>query len=508
MMIHYRILAICIAMSLLYLADISMAASKDDKPNFIVILCDDLGWGDLGCYGHPHIQTPHLDRLAAGGIRFTNAYSAAVVCSPSRAGLLTGRNPNRAGIYDWIPEANQPIQAVDHRRSMVHLQRDETTLPKLFSNAGYSTALVGKWHCNAAFNRPEQPQPNDLGFQHWFATQNNADPSHLNPRNFVRNGAPIGRQSGFSSHIVVQEAIDWLAEEQTKAPDKQFFLYIAFHEPHEPIESPDSLVTQYKSVARSDDEAQYFANVTNMDAAVGKLVAALQRLGVDQDTVIYFSSDNGPETLNRYPKANRSFGSPGKLKGMKLWTTEGGCRVPCIISTPLIKKNAMPEKPTSTNEGERNLSVLETPISSLDLLPTFASLAGVDLPVDYRSDGSNIRSVLEGNKFVREKPLMWVYYNSLNQHSVAMRDGRYKIVAKLTANGKPLPKFSNVTTKNRSLIESALLDEFEIYDLEEDEFESDNLVGIDSGLFDRLRKKIESEYKELLSGSHVWETRP
>ena len=191
------------------------------KTNFLIILAADLGYGDVGCFGNRTIKTPNLDRLASQGIRLTSCYAAAPVCSPSRAGLLTGRTPSRVGVYDWIP-AGHPM----------HLPRNEITVATLLQQAGYATCHVGKWHCNGEFNSPEQPQPGDHGFDHWFSTQNNAAPTHHNPVNFVRNGVPVGRLEGYSSHIVAGEAIHWLKD--LRDPAKPFFLYVCFHEPHEP----------------------------------------------------------------------------------------------------------------------------------------------------------------------------------------------------------------------------------------------------------------------------------
>lgn len=174
------------ALALLCLSLPSLLNAADDRPNIVVIICDDLGYGDLACYGHPHIRTPHLDRMAAEGVRFTDFYSTAPVCSASRVGLLTGRSPNRAGVYDWIPPGNQ---TKPDAREQVHMRRDETTIAQLLKQAGYATAMSGKWHCNSEFNSDLQPQPGDAGFDHWFATHNNAAPSRENPINFVRNGA-------------------------------------------------------------------------------------------------------------------------------------------------------------------------------------------------------------------------------------------------------------------------------------------------------------------------------
>ncbi len=174
-----------------------------------------------------------------------------------------------------------------------------------------------------------QPQPGDFGFDHWTATQNNASPSHERPRNFIRNGTSVGEVDSFSCQFVVDEALQWLGKVDHQAP---FFLYVPFHEPHEPVASPKDLVDGYRDVARTDDEAQYFANVANVDSAVGKLLQGLDHLGRSNNTLIIFTSDNGPETLNRYRSANRSYGRPDPLRGMKLHTTDAGFRVAGILN--------------------------------------------------------------------------------------------------------------------------------------------------------------------------------
>ena len=368
---------------------ITGACSKDHNetpPNIVVILCDDLGYGDLSCYGHPNIQTPNLDGLAAGGIRLRSCYSAAPVCSPSRAGLITGRSPNRAGVYDWIPEARDEREDC---RDLVHLRSNQTTIPALLKPAGYQTCLTGKWHCNAKFNSPLQAQPSDFGFDWWFATQNNALPNHENPVNFVRNGEDVGPMQGFSCQLVVREAIEWLDRADM---DKPFYLQVCFHEPHERVASPMEIVRQYESVSSNHDEAQYFANVANVDSAVGILIGRLVALGEEANTLVIFTSDNGPETLNRYATANRSYGSPGGLKGMKLWTHEAGFRVPGIIYWP--------------GRVEAGI-VSDIPVSSLDFLPTFCSLAGVDV-ANLDLDGMDISAIFENGEVDRTKPLVMV----------------------------------------------------------------------------------------------------
>ena len=467
------------------------------RPNLIVILCDDLGYGDLACYGHPHIRTPHLDQMAKEGIRYTACYSAAPVCSPSRVGLLTGRSPNRAGVYDWIPSAGPNAKRPD-AREQVHLKKEAVTIPGLLRGAGtgqgsrpYATCLSGKWHCNAMFNSPAQAQPDDAGFDHWFATQNNAAPSHLNPRNYVRNGKPAGPLEGFSCQLAADEAIEWIRDKgKPGTTQPPFFLLLSFHEPHEPVASPPSLVAGYKGVARNQNEAQYFANVENLDAAVGKLLQALADSGKDENTLVVFTSDNGPETLDRYRGAGRSHGSPGPLRGMKLWTTEAGFRV-CGIA----------RWPGTIAAGQ----VIDTPVSSLDFLPTFCALAGVEVPGALKLDGVSIADGFGAKDFKRSKPLLWCYYNAINEHRVAMRHGDWKVLAKL--DGGKAGKFSNLHAGNAAKAKAARLTDIEIYRADRDIGEARNLASSEPGELKRLTDILNTSYRELIADSHVWTAR-
>ena len=371
-----------------------------ETPNIMVVLCDDLGYGDLGCYGNETIQTPHLDQLARDGLRLTDCYSSSPLCSPARAGLLTGRTPSRAGIYSWIAGGNP-----------MHLKQDEVTIATLLKSAGYDTCHVGKWHLNGRFNDPAQTQPGDHGFDHWFATQNNASPTHRNPKNFVRNGEDVGELNGFSCQVVADEAIRWLDEKSTDHP---FFLFVCFHEPHEPVDSPDDLVSRYPD-ATKNGEALYYANVTNMDRAVGKLVKAITDRNLDEETLIIFTSDNGPETLDRYKGAWRSHGSPGPLRGMKLHLYEGGIRVPGIIRwTGTVKPN----------------QISSQPVCGVDLLPTICDIVGTDVPTHKPLDGTSVIALLNGSQIKRTKPLFWHYFGGTGNRQVALRDGDWKIVAR------------------------------------------------------------------------------
>ena len=457
------------------LASLLLATLVSAKPNFLVILCDDLGYGDLACFGHPHIKTPHLDKLAKQGNLLTDCYSSAPVCSSSRAGLLTGLTPNRTGVYDWIPNNHT-----------VHLKPSEVTISGLLRKHGYDTAHSGKWHLNGKFNSDAQPQPGDHGFNHWFATQNNASPTHENPKNFVRNGKEVGPMEGFSCQLVVDEGIEWLKSGRDK--EKPFFLNIWFHEPHEPVASPAKMVAGYKDVAKNHDEAQYFANVENLDAACGKLFKALDDQGLTDDTVVIFTSDNGPETLKRYRGAGRSYGVPGPLRDMKLHIYDGGIRVSSIVRWPGL---GTPGKE------------IDTPISAVDFLPTFCAAAGVPIPKGHNLDGTDFRPALTCGKIERSTPLFWAYYRSISAPKVAIRDGDWKLVAMWDGPAKPIG--GNVNPKSMELIKKAKLTSFELYNVRKDIGEREELSKKHPEILAKLKKALQEKYAEVQKESPVWE---
>lgn len=446
-----RWLMTVLAVSFGVIPDVSLA-----KPtNFLVILCDDLGYGDLGCYGHPQIRTPHLDRLASEGLRFTDFYAAAPVCSPSRAGLLTGRIPNRMGIYDWIPQ-NSPM----------HLKSSEITMATLLKSAGYQTCHVGKWHCNGIFNSSEQPQPGDHGFDHWFATQNNASPSHQDPGNFVRNGERVGKLTGYSSSLIVQEGIDWLQRRDSTRP---FLMTVWFHTPHEPVATGHAFVAPYREAAKTEEQAEYFGNVTQMDHEVGRLLQALDEQHLREQTLVVFSSDNGPETLARYRGAERSYGTPGKLRGMKLHLYEGGIRVPGIIRWP---GRIAPGR------------ISGIPVASYDLLPTLCGIAGVSTPADRTLDGTNLTPLFDGKDLARSRPLYWQYDRAIGGNRIALRDGDWKLLSDATAT------------------------RFELYNLREDPGETRERSDLEPDRLAALSARLKSIMKEVHAEAPVWPDGP
>ncbi|MBT8045974.1 MAG: sulfatase-like hydrolase/transferase, partial [Pontiella sp.] len=255
-----------------------------ERPNIVMLLADDLGYGDLGCYAGP-VKTPALDELAARGVRFTDFYSGAAVCSPSRAVLLTGRHHIRTGVYSWIENKSQ--------RS--HLLEREITLAEVLKSAGYSTAHFGKWHLGLPNETMDKPTPADHGFDYWFATENNAKPSHRDPINFIRNGEQVGRLEGYSCQLVVDEALQWME----KRPDqtRPFFINLWFHEPHRPLAAPDELTKRYGDA--ESELAVYSGTIDHTDRAIARLLERLQAEGIAADTLIIYASDNGSTQQER-----------------------------------------------------------------------------------------------------------------------------------------------------------------------------------------------------------------
>lgn len=443
-----------------------------ERPNFLIILCDDLGYGDLGCFGHKSIKTPHLDKLATQGIRFTDCYASAPVCSASRAGLMTGRTPSRVGVYDWIPPGH-----------VMHLRKEEVTIATLLKEAGYATCHVGKWHLNGKFNNKEQPQPGDLGFEHWMSTQNNAGPSHENPVNFVRNGQKVGPTQGYSCQVVADEAIKWLRE--IRDAKKPFFQFVCFHEPHEPIASPPDLVAQYPE-AKKEGEALYYANVMNMDRAVGRIMSYLDDAKLAENTLVFFTSDNGPETLLRYPNGWRSHGSPGPLRGMKLHVYDGGIRVPGIVRWP-------PRVKAGQTSGE--------PICNIDLLPTLCELAGLQLP-NRPLDGSSIVPLFDNKPLTRQQPLCWHYYRSISGPKAAMRIGDFMILGSWEQDVLPS---GTVQKGDMEILKTRKLVSFELYNLKNDIGQQTNLAGKEPERIAEMRNKLVRFYTDLQDQMPDWD---
>jgi arylsulfatase A-like enzyme len=394
-----------------------LSAALGTPPNVVLIVADDLGYGDLGSHGHPVVKTPALDQLAREGLRLTSFYAASALCSPSRAALLTGRTPFRTGIESWIPPDTD-----------VQLGPREVTLATLLKGRGYQTLLAGKWHVNGGLDVARHLQPGDHGFDHWLALHAWAEPHQRDPANFFRDGKPLGKTTGFAAEIVVDEAIRWL---EARRPDAPFFAYLPFAEPHGTIASPDWFNALYAgftsgrpepfpNLGRPPDNlaargpGEYYANLTHLDFQIGRFLQRLDRLGLRNDTLVIFTSDNGPVTTDwRHWWEVNLYGSTGGLRGRKADLYEGGIRVPAILRWP-----------GRVAPG----SVSDEPVSGYDLLPTLAALVGFAVPADRPIDGEDVSAILRGQPRARARPLYWEFDDDQGFH-FALRDGSWKLLA-------------------------------------------------------------------------------
>ena len=418
-------------------------AQAAEKPNIVVFLVDDMGWGDSGTYGHELIQTPNMDKLASQGVKLMQCYSACGVCSPSRSAILTGRTPYRNGVWRHL-SGNGPS----------HLRAEEITYPKLLQKAGYETCHVGKWHLlsKQQFGKDEFPHPSDHGYDHWMATHNNAEPSHKNPTNFLLNGDPVGETEGYSAQLVAAEAGRWLKDVRDR--EKPFVMSVWLHEPHSPIATD----TRFQKLYKGHKNAKYMGNITQLDHALGMVMDALDEQGVTEETFLYFSSDNGPVP---------SFGgTAGGLRGTKRSEYEGGVRVPGIVRWP------GKIKPGSSSE---------VPVIGTDVFTTVLGLAGVAVPTDRVIDGVDMLPALAGRQVEREYPLFWRTHVSSPQERVAMRVGDWKIVGDET------------------------LTHFELYNVPKDWQEKNDLAKEMPEKTEEMKKEIVALWNEIKAeGPNEW----
>jgi arylsulfatase A len=380
---------------------------------------------------------------------------------------MTGRTPTRVGVRDWIPED-----------SPVHVKASEITIAKLLQQSGYNTCQVGKWHMNGEFNKPTQPQPNDHGFDYWFGTQNNAYPSHRNPDNFVRNGKEVGKIEGYAAHIVADEAQKWLTEVRDKT--KPFFLYVGFHEPHEPIAAD----AKYTALYPSDDPSYsaHHGNITQMDDAFGRVMKVLDDQGLRENTLVFFTSDNGPAITPQHPH-----GSAGPLRDKKGSLYEGGIREPGLLRWP-----------GHTKAG----AITDEPICGVDVLPTLCEIAGIKPPTDRALDGASFLPVLEGKSVTRTTPLYWHFNRAFGGMQVAMRIGDWKILARLD---KPQDARGNdVTEAKEQAFKTAMPVAYELYNLKDDLAESKDLAATQPQKLKEMTEHLLKKYLEVRAESPVW----
>ena len=429
------------------------------RPNIVFLLADDMGYGDYERIGGS-TETPNLNRLADEGIFFNNFYAAGPNCSPSRTGLMTGKSPAKVGMYSYRPQ-NHPL----------HLPDQEITLAELLKTRGYQTAHIGKWHLGELTGNPEfdHPQPHDQGFDYSMGTENNAEPSHHNPRNFIRNGKALGKVEGYSCQIVAQECMDWLNQKS----DDPFFLYVAFHEPHAKVASPPELVEKYKNLPQKD--AEYLANIDHLDSAIGRILNYLEQNDLMDNTIIMFSSDNGSYRL----------ASNAGLKAVKSFLYDGGIRVPGIIKWSGVKTDR---------------KVVEEPIGLVDVLPTLCEILGISLPDDL--DGTSFLPLLEGKPFQRKLPLYWFFYRTSPE--IAMRIGDHMI---LGLDNDTIPRPHQFSQDDLGYLKNISLKNYELYDLRNDFSQEKNLFHTHPKK-DSLKHLIDHKLTEIKNNRYPWQKLP
>lgn len=406
------------------------AEAQRRPPNILVIVADDMGYGDIGIHGSKDIPTPNIDALAKGGIRFTDAYVSGPYCSPTRAGLLTGRYPQRFG-----HEFNLDTSPAS---SHFGLPLGETTMADRLKAAGYTTALFGKWHLGSG----EKFHPMARGFDEFFGFLG-GDHSYLDSEAASRNPLLDGRKVVVETKYLTDAFADRAVAFIKRQKSQPFFLYLAFNAVHTPMQTTDKYLARFPHIV-DRQRRTYAAMLSAMDDGIGKTLAALRAEGLDENTLIFFLNDNGGPTMAG-TTINGSSNAP--LRGSKRQTWEGGIRVAFIIRW----KGHLVEGKTDAR-----------PIIQLDMLPTALAAAGVEPQPQWRLDGVNLLPFLIGK--MSGQPHEALYWR-LGQH-MAIRKGDWKLVK--TAEG-PLKEVDPSTFD--------YLSGAELYNLAEDISETRNLAS-------------------------------
>ncbi len=484
-------------------------SKHEEKPNIIFILIDDMSWADPACYGSEFYETPNIDRLAEDGMRFTDAYAACPVCSPTRAAILTGKYPARVNLTDYLyGRANRPYQPMLMPRDVDHLPFEDSTLAEVLKNHGYVTAMIGKWHLGDTFSYPRHHgfDINIGGYKRGYP------PSYyhpyVNPENPSNPEIPTldgGEEGDYLTDRLTEEALQFI-ENNRREP---FFLYFSHYAVHSPIQGRPDLVLKYEGkkkkmdlipgpdyvleenpadprapysdaekdsmmqlskykgygylpnrvtkIKQKQDNVHYAAMVESVDESVGQIMEKLRKLKLDDNTIIIFTADNGGLAS---PDPHATSNLP--LRGAKGWLYEGGIREPLIIKWP-----------DKTEAG----SLSDFPVTSTDYYPTILEMAGLDpLPEQHR-DGVSIVPVLKRSGDLNREELFWhwPHYSNHGQQSPAsvIRSGDYKLI---------------------EYHEGGVI---QLFNLEEDIGEQVNLADSLPGLADSLRVRLHRWHKEV-----------
>jgi len=387
------------------------ASSGDNKPNFVFILIDDLGWADVGCNGSRFYETPNIDKLASEGMRFTDGYAACPVCSPTRASIMTGKYPARLHLTDYLVGRRMRIDSPVLPAPYEHqLPTEEVTIAEVLKSAGYTTCHIGKWHLG------EEPYyPEHQGFD-----VNIGGCEAGSPRSFFwpkwQKRPPIeGNFEGeYLPDRLAQEAEGFIEANK----DKPFFLYLAHYAVHIPLEAKQEIIEKYKKKPAPENDQNnpiYAAMVESVDKSVGRVMETLERLRIEENTVVFFMSDNGGLAVREGPHTPATCNAP--LRAGKGYLYEGGIREPWIVKWPGAVKPG---------------SVCNTPVSSVDFFPTIAEIAGISKPkTNGPIDGISTVPLLKETGKIERDAIFWHYPHFSNQGGRpcgAIREGDYKLI--------------------------------------------------------------------------------
>ncbi len=396
-------------------------SEKEDQPNFVFILVDDLGWADVKCnFPESFYETPNIDKLAENGVRFTQAYSAHPVSSPTRAALMTGKHPNRVDITDYIPGDDPKVRPLLGPRDRAELALEEQTIAEKLKEKGYKTCFVGKWHLgDEGFLPEDQGFDINIGGHRYGRPPGGYYSPYKNPK------LPDGPEGEYLPDRLTDESIRFIKENN----DSPFFLYLSFYTVHTPIQASKRHIEKYlqKRVGLGiaevpfkregegwtkliQENADYASMVAAMDENVGRILETIKNHGLDKNTWIIFTSDNGG--LSTRLKSN-SPTSNGPLRAGKGWCYEGGIRVPLIISGPKVSAPGRTEN---------------QPVVSMDFFSTILNIAGVN---HIKNDGENLLPILIDQKTINRDLLFWHfphYHGSAWKPGSSLRKGDWKIV--------------------------------------------------------------------------------
>lgn len=400
-------------------------------PNVVIFYADDMGIGDVGCFGCKDIATPNIDALATAGVRFTNYYAAAPVCSPSRAALLTGRYPSRAGVPSNV--SSQP--------GVAGMPTEQITIAELAKTRGYATGCIGKWHLGFS----QDTQPNAQGFDyffghhagcidyfsHTFYWEASAPPHH----DLYRNRVEVHEEGQYMTYLITREATRFIDDHR----DEPFLLYVPYNAPHYPTQAPERYLDRYAHLPR--ERRLYAALVVAMDESIGRIMERLGRYGLTDRTLVFFASDNG---ASRETRSNGGGGSSGPFREGKFSLFEGGIHMPAVLSWP-----------GTVPCGETRDQL----VMAIDLFPTIAEIIDADLPAGRDIDGRSWGPLLKDRRSAGHETLYWV-----SAKQIAIRQGRWKLVR----NGLLTPGMSRLDTASGE-------DEIFLADLDADPSEKINL---------------------------------